>query len=95
MCIKTVNVGGGRLKRRNIRRFKTHFKALIRAVLTRPEPQKTVQNSSIKGENHVKTVNIGKGHRKHRDITRSWTGSKALVCAVLTSPESHKTVQNS
>jgi len=95
MCIETVNVGGGRLKHRNIRRSETRFKAPIRAVLTRPEPHKTVQNSSINGENHVKTGNIGKGHCKHRDITRSWTRFKALICAVLTSPESHKTVHNS
>jgi len=71
------------------------FRALIHAILTRPESHKMVEKSSINGENHVKTVNIGKGHCKHRDITRSWTGFKALICAVLTSPESHKTVHNS
>ena len=53
MYIKTVNVGGGRLKHRNIRRSETRFKAPIRAVLTRPEPHKTVQNSSINGEKSV------------------------------------------
>jgi len=90
MCIKTVNVGRGHLKRRNIRRFKTRFKALIRAVLTRPKRSRIHQ---LMVKNRVKTVNIGKGRRKHRDITRSWTRFKALICAVLTSPESHKTVQ--
>jgi len=69
-----------------------HFRALIRAILTRPK-QSRIHQLMVKI--HVKTVNIGKGHREHQDIMCSWTRFKALICAVLTSPESHKMVQNS
>ena len=50
---KTVNVGRGHLKCQNIRQSETRFKAPIRAILTRPELHKTVQNSSINGEKSV------------------------------------------
>ena len=43
--VKTVNIGEGHLKRRNITRSWTRFKALICAVLTSLESYKTVQNS--------------------------------------------------
>jgi len=49
-CVKTVNIGEGHLKRRNITPSWTRFKALICAVLTSPETYKTVQNSQINGE---------------------------------------------
>jgi len=91
MCIKTVNVGRGR----NIRRSETRFKAPIRAVLTRPELHKTVQNSSINGEESVKTVNFCGGRFKRRNIGCSQTRFKALIFAFLASPKSLRTDQNS
>jgi len=48
--VKTVNIGKGHLKRRNITRSSTRFNALICAVLTSPQSYKTVQNSWINGE---------------------------------------------
>lgn len=45
ICPKTVNVIGGRLKRRSIRGSQTRFKALIRAFLTSPKSHETEENS--------------------------------------------------
>jgi len=44
-CVKTVNIGEGHLKCRNITRSWSGFNALICAVLTSPESHKMVQNS--------------------------------------------------
>jgi len=43
--VKTVNIGKGHLKHRNIMCSWTHFNALICVVLKSPELHKTVQNS--------------------------------------------------
>jgi len=43
--VKTVNIGKGHLKQRNITRSWSGFNALICAVLTSPESHNTVQNS--------------------------------------------------
>jgi len=93
-CVKTVNIGEGHLKRRNIMRSGTHFKALICPVLTRPESHKTVRTSSINGEKSIKkTVNVGGARFKRRNIGCSQARFKALSCAFLTSPESHNSEQ--
>jgi len=43
--VKTVNIGKGHRKHRDITRSWTRFKALICSILTSPESHKTVQNS--------------------------------------------------
>jgi len=48
--VKTVNIGKGHRKHRDITCYWTRFKALICAVLTSLESHKTVQNSWINGE---------------------------------------------
>jgi len=93
-CVKIVNIDEGHLKRQNITRSGTCFKALICSVLTRPESHKTVRTSSINGEKSIKkTVNVGGARFKCRNIGCSQAHFKALSCAFLTSPESHYSEQ--
>jgi len=90
ICVKTVNIGKGHLKHRSIMRFGMHFKALICAVLKRPESHKTVRTLSINGQIFVKkTVNVDGACFKHRNIGCSQACFKALSCVFLTSPELH------